>query len=111
MRARDHAGRVLALPSQAPGVLERYGLTRAEADREAWAITPGGERFAGVAAVRRVFATLGGPWATLAAVLGVAPVAWAADRGYRWVAANRRTLSRFWGTVPECARPGVRCDN
>ena len=79
-------------------------------DRDAWAITAGGQRFAGAAAVSRVLAALGGPWAILAAVLDLAPVAWVADRVYRRVAANRSALSRFWGTVPECARPGVTCE-
>jgi predicted DCC family thiol-disulfide oxidoreductase YuxK len=109
VRARDRAGRVLAIPSQVPGVLERYGLTRAAADRDAWAIAAGGQRFAGAAAVTCVLAALGGRWAALAAVLRLAPVAWAAARVYRWVAANRAALSRVWGTVPECARPGVHC--
>jgi predicted DCC family thiol-disulfide oxidoreductase YuxK len=109
VRARDRAGRVLAIPSQIPGVLEQYGLTRAAADRDAWAITVSGQRLAGAAAIARVLAALGGRWAALATVLGLAPVAWAADRVYRWVAAHRSALSRIWGTVPECARPGVNC--
>jgi predicted DCC family thiol-disulfide oxidoreductase YuxK len=91
-------------------VLERYGLTRAAADHDAWAITASGQRFAGAAAITRVLAALGGGWAVLATVLGLAPVAWAANRVYRWVAANRSTLSRFWGAVPECGRPGVNCE-
>ena len=97
------------MPNQAPGVLEPYGLTRAAVDRDAWAITAGGQRFSGAAAVRQVLAALGGPWAVLARVLGLAPAAWAADRAYRWVATHRKTLSRVWGTVPECAIPGVTC--
>ena len=110
MRARDHAGRVLALPNQAPGVLAQYGLTRAAVDREAWAITADGQRFAGTAAVRAVFAALGGPWAVLAWVMGLTPIVWIGARVYRWIAINRRSLSRFWGAVPECARPGVTCE-
>ena len=100
MRARDRAGRVLALPSQGPGVLEQYGLTRAAADRDAWALTASGQRFAGAAAITCVLVALGGR----------APIAWAAECVYRWVAANRFALSRVWGTVPECARPGVHCE-
>jgi predicted DCC family thiol-disulfide oxidoreductase YuxK len=98
------------MPNQTPGILAQYGLTRAAADRDALAITAGGERLAGGAAVRQVFAALGGPWAVLAWVVSLAPVAWVADRVYRRIATNRRSLSRFWGTVPECARPGVRCE-
>ena len=110
MRARDRAGRVLAIPSQVPGLLEQYGLTRAEADRDAWAITASGQRFAGAAAITCVLAALGGRWAVLAAVGSVPPVARVAARVYRWVAANRSALSRIWGTVPECARAGVNCE-
>lgn len=91
-------------------MLDQYGLTRAAADRDAWAITAGGQRFAGAAAVRQALAALGGRWGALATVLGLAPVAWVADRVYRWVATNRSALSRIWGTVPECARPGVTCE-
>jgi predicted DCC family thiol-disulfide oxidoreductase YuxK len=98
------------MPSQVPGVLDRYGLTRAAADRDAWAITASGQRFAGAAAVTRVLAALGGRWAALATVLGLTPVAWVAEHVYRWVATNRSALSRIWGAVPECARPGVSCE-
>jgi predicted DCC family thiol-disulfide oxidoreductase YuxK len=101
---------VLAIPNQSPGVLDTYGLTRADVDHEVWAFTAGGQRFAGAAAATQVLAALGGPWAFLATVLDLPPVAWVARRAYRWVAANRSKLSRFWGTTPECARPGVDCD-
>ena len=110
MRARDRAGRVLAIPNQAPGMLEKYGLSRFAVDRDAWVITASGHRFAGAAAVTRVLAALGGRWAALATVLGLTPVAWVADRVYRWVATNRSALSRIWRAVPECARPGVNCE-
>ena len=33
VRRRDRAGRVLAVANQTPGALERYGVTREEADR------------------------------------------------------------------------------
>ena len=110
MRARDHAGRVLAIPNQAPGVLGHYGLSRAEADRSAWAVTENGQRMAGAAAIACVLAALGGQYAALASALELAPVAWAADPVYRWIAVNRAALSRIWGAVPECARPGARCE-
>ena len=47
VRRHDTAGRVLAVPSQTPGVLAQTGISRAEADAAAWAITPEGRRFAG----------------------------------------------------------------
>ena len=110
MQARDRAGRVLVIPNQAPGVLAQYGLTRAAADRDAWVIMPSGERFAGAAAVARVLAALGGRWAIPATLLDLPPIAWVARRVYRRVATSRSRLSRFWGTVPECSRPGINCE-
>ena len=98
------------MPNQTPGALTQYGLTRADADHDAWVITSSGERFAGAAAVTQVLATLGGRWGVLAAILGFPPVAWLARRAYRWIATNRSRLSGVWGTVPECSRPGVNCD-
>jgi predicted DCC family thiol-disulfide oxidoreductase YuxK len=90
-------------------MLEKYGLSRFVVDRDAWVITASGQRFAGAAAVTRVLAALGGRWTVLAAVLGFAPLAWVAGHVYRQVAANRAVLSRIWGAVPECSRPGVDC--
>lgn len=90
-------------------MLEKYGLSRFAVDRDAWVITANGDRFAGAAAVTRVLAALGGQWAALAAVLRFAPVAWIAGHVYRQVATNRAVLSRIWGAVPECSRPGVDC--
>jgi len=101
VRARDKAGRVLALPNQAPDLIEQYGLTRAEVDRDAWAIDLAGRKWAGAAAINRVLQELGGGWAWLAALYRFAPMRWIEDRLYRWVVVNRSWLSRFWGTEPE----------
>ena len=38
VRRRDRAGRVLVVANQNSGVLERYGVTREEADRAAWTV-------------------------------------------------------------------------
>lgn len=90
---------MLVLPNQQPGLIESYGLTRAEVDREAWTIDPGGERLGGAAAVNRVLRELALPWRALAAlyrVPGVAPLEGAA---YRWVARHRGLFAR-WGDPP-----------
>lgn len=108
VQARDVARRVRAIPSQQPDVVEQYGLTRAQTDREVWAIDASGRSFAGAAAVNRVLAELGGVWLSVARLYRLAPVRWIEDRVYRWVA-EHRALFRFWSTTPECEQPGVRC--
>lgn len=107
VRARDCAGRVLALPSQAPGVLAAAGLTHAEADRAAWAFTRDGRRYEGAAAVNRVLRELGG-WRLLALPYAVPPLRWCEEGFYRWFARHRARFAR-WGVTPECERPGVQC--
>ena len=107
MRSRDPAGRVSALPSQTPGLAERAGLTRAQLDREAWAIDRDGRPFAGAAAINRALAELRG-WRYAAALYRLPGVRQFEDWFYRWFAANRRRFAR-WGTVPACKRPGVAC--
>ena len=109
MRARDRGRRVLALPSQTPGLVERHGLSRAQADRELWAVDANGTLFAGAAAVNRVLAELGGAWAWLAMAYRLGPIRRAEDRAYRWVAEHRSRFW-FWTTTPECQQPGVPCD-
>lgn len=109
VRAHDLAGRVLALPSQTPGLRQRYGLSREELEREAWAIEPSGRRHAGAAAMNRVLGELGGPWPLVAALYRLLLIGWLEDRAYRWVADHRRLLSRWWSTTPECEQPEAEC--
>src|ERR1051326_664937 len=47
VRARDEAGRVLVLPSQVPGLVEEYGLSRAQTDSALWAIDATGHSVCG----------------------------------------------------------------
>lgn len=70
-------------------MLERFGLSREQAAREAWLVEPDGRRHAGAAAINRVFAELGGLWGWLALAYRLAPVRWLEDRLYRWVADHR----------------------
>ncbi len=109
MRRRDAAGRVLVLPNQTPGVLDRYGLTRADVDRAAWSIDRQGKKHEGAAALNRVVGEFGGPWRLALLLYRVPPVKWAEDLAYRWLAAHRGRFAR-WGVTPECEQPGVRCD-
>jgi predicted DCC family thiol-disulfide oxidoreductase YuxK len=108
VRARDPAGRVLALPNQTPGLLDRTGLTRAQVDAAAWAIDRAGRRHGGAAAINRTLRELGA-WRWLAALYAVPPLRWCEDRFYAWFARNRARFAR-WGAVPACERPGVSCE-
>jgi len=92
---------VLALPNQIPGMIEKYGLTRAQVDWELWAIDPAGNRWNGAAAVNRTLAELGGSWALVSALYAVAPLRRLERSAYRWIADHRSTLSRFIGAPPE----------
>lgn len=89
LRARDHANRVLALPNQTENLIEQYGLTRAEVDRTAWAIDSAGRRYAGAAAVNRVWRELGGFWNLLSALYELPIFKELEDWGYEWIAKNR----------------------
>src|SRR5256885_14605196 len=108
IRRRDRAGRVLVIPNQKPGVLERFGLTREQADRAAWSIDRSGGRLEGAAALNRVLAELGGGCAALAAPSRIRLVAALEGRAYRGVAPRRARFSRL-GVRPECDEPGSDC--
>lgn len=98
----DRHGRIECLPSQAPGVLERFGLSRQQADETVWAFH-GARRLSGAAAVNATLdAALGG---SLFERLYRMPGSKAAqDRGYRWIAEHR---GGFPGVTPWCRQhPG-----
>jgi predicted DCC family thiol-disulfide oxidoreductase YuxK len=107
VRRRVPPGRVLAVPNQAPGALERHGLTRAEADRAAWLIAPDGRRFEGAAAVSRVLEEVPG-WRGLARLYRFRPMGAIEEAFYRAFARNRSRFARF-GVTPECDEPGAPC--
>ena len=85
-----------ALPNQEPGLLERYGLTREDADRWVWAIGASGQRWRGAAAIARALHEMGGGWQ----LLGLAARLPGAGVAYALVARNRSRLSRVWGDPP-----------
>jgi predicted DCC family thiol-disulfide oxidoreductase YuxK len=108
LRRRDRAGRVLAVANQQPGVLERYSITRPEADRAAWTVDPEGRRLEGAAALNRVLAELGGPWSALAALYRVPGIGVLEEALYAWFAPRRSMFHRF-GVTPECDEPDANC--
>jgi predicted DCC family thiol-disulfide oxidoreductase YuxK len=95
---------VLAVPAQASGVRERYGLTEEDTDRAAWAIDRDGRRLRGAAAINRALAVLPGAWPRLAALYRVPPLRWAEDLLYELVARTRHWLGYLTRTPPEIGR-------
>ena len=99
---------MLVVANQKPGVLDRYGLTRAEVDRAAWTVDADGRRLEGAAAINRTLEELGGGWRALAAFYRLRLIAALEEALYRWVAPRRSALHRF-GITPECDEPGAGC--
>ena len=99
---------MLVIPNQAPGALERYGVTRHEADRAAWTVEVDGSKLEGAAAINRALRELGGAWRWLGSLYRVRPVAAAEEAFYRWFAPRRSRFARF-GVTPECEEPGAGC--
>jgi predicted DCC family thiol-disulfide oxidoreductase YuxK len=108
VRRRDRAGRVLVIPNQAPGALDRYGLTRDQADRAAWTVEADGTRLEGAAAINRLLREIGGAWRMPAAIYRLRPVAALEEAFYRWFAKRRSRFHRL-GVTPECDEPGNSC--
>src|SRR5438105_15697978 len=108
VRRRDRAGRVLAVANQKPDVLERYGITREQADRAAWTVDGEGRRLEGAAAINRVLHEVGGAWRAAAFLYRWGPVAALEEAFYRWFAARRSRFHRL-GVTPECDQPGSGC--
>ena len=109
VRRRDPAGRVLAIANQKTGVLERFGLTRAEANRAAWTIDAGGHKLEAASAVNRVLRELGGGWRAMAALERLSPIAALEEALYVLFARNRSRFHRF-GVTPECDEPAAGCE-
>lgn len=99
---------MLAVASQKPGALARYGITRPEADRAAWAVDPAGNRLEGAAALNRVLDELGVGWRAITLLYRLRPIAAVEEGIYRWFAPRRSRFHRF-GVRPECDEPGARC--
>jgi len=108
VRRRAVAGRVQAIANQKAGVLERYRITRAEADRAAWTVDGEGRRLEGAAAINRVLAEMPGIWPAIASIYRIHPIAAVEEAFYRWFARSRSRFQR-WGVRPECDEPEAGC--
>jgi predicted DCC family thiol-disulfide oxidoreductase YuxK len=106
VRAQDRHDRITAWPSQLPGVRERFGLSREQADREVWAFDGAGNVWSGAEAIFRTLEVLG--WTTVAAWSRRPPFKQLAGPCYFWVARHRHWFAR-WGMPPECADPARGC--
>jgi predicted DCC family thiol-disulfide oxidoreductase YuxK len=100
---------VLVIPNQARGALARYGISRQEADRSAWAVDQEGRRSEGAAAINAVLRELGGLPGALARALQVRPVTAIEAAVYRWFARHRSRFHRL-GVRPECEEAGSDCE-
>jgi predicted DCC family thiol-disulfide oxidoreductase YuxK len=92
---------VLALPNQTRDLIEQYRLSRADVDRDAWALDATGGKWSGAAAINRVWRELGGVWRVVAEIYRFPPIRWLENRAYRWIADHRTWLSGWWGVEPE----------
>ena len=99
---------MLAIANQKPGVLERYGMSRADGERTAWTVDAEGRRLEGAAAISRVLIALGGGWGVVGAFYEAPPLKFACDALYSWFA-PRRARFRHFGTTPECDEPDAGC--
>lgn len=108
-RRIDRLGSVEYLAHQVPGVRDRFGITREQADYQIWAIDADGRAVGGAQAVAAILdasvvdAVFGGvavrrlhPLERLATLPGIEQ---GLDVAYQWVARNRR---RFPGMTPWC---------
>lgn len=105
LRALDRQRRVTALPFQRPGAPPSHGLTVAQCEGAAWAVTPSGRRHRGAAAVALALAVALGT--SLPLWLYALPGSRQLQEGvYALVAANR---GRLPGDRPYCEQHPEEC--
>jgi predicted DCC family thiol-disulfide oxidoreductase YuxK len=125
----DVHSRVRFLAHQAPGVRERFGITRAQAEFQIWAIDAAGGKRGGAQAAAAVLDTIIGsaPWleprsaaaptgrgngrrarsrGLFERLAGLPGIEQGLDRAYQWAARNR---GRFPGTTPWCQTHAGQC--
>lgn len=80
--------------------LAALGLSPRECQEAVQFVTGDGRILDGSRAVMATLRTARQPWPNVAALGSTPPVAWLADRVYRWIAAHRHKLP---GSTPACA--------
>lgn len=106
--ARDAEELIEARSFQEEGVLERAGVTREQAERAAWLITPEGERLAGARAAAGALRLLPG-WRWAGWLMTLPVLSWLASIAYRWIADHRSFVSRVTGVHSSASDSGPRC--
>ena len=101
----DRHHRITPVPFQAAARLAPLGVTVAEAEGAAWAVTPRGARYRGAAAVALTLAVALGTRAPMWLYL-IPGIRQAADAIYAAVARHRR---RFPGVTPYCQQYPAAC--
>ena len=100
----DAYGRLEPVALQTPGVLERFGIPRAEAERALHVVAPDGSVYKAGDALRVMVSKL--PWVWPLRFLWRVPgFSWLAERTYFLVADNRGSLARV-ASRPDV--PGAR---
>jgi len=93
------------LPFQAPDVPQSYGLTVAQCEQTAWAISADGHVYQGAQAVSAALDAIV-PLPFFLFLYRFPGIKQMEDKVYAWVANNRRF---FPGIRPYCERPGLPC--
>lgn len=102
----DPHARVRFLAHQAPGVRERFGITRPQAEYQIWAIDASGGKRGGAQAAAAILDTILGSRGLFERLAGLPGVEQGLDRAYQWVARNR---GRFPGMTPWCQSHAGQC--
>lgn len=105
MQALDRHRRVTAIPFQQGGAPARYGLSIAQCEAAAWAVTPDGSRFHSAAAINTILAVALGTRLPLW-IYAIPGVRQLQDAAYAWVARNR---GRLPGDMPYCEQHPDAC--
>jgi len=102
----DRHHRVTVVPAQAPGVHERYGLSQADTDGAAWAITPEGAKHRGAGAIQMTLSVALGT-SLPHAIYRLPVMRQIQDQVYRVVSHTRHRLP---GDTPYCERHPDACE-
>lgn len=105
VRTLDRSRRVTMVPFQQPGAAAAHGLTIAQCESAAWAITPDRQRYPAAMAVNLTLAVALRTRLPLwfYAIFGIRQLQ---DSAYAWVARNR---SRLPGDTPYCEQHPEQC--
>lgn len=105
VRVLDRGHRVTMVPFQQPGAAAAHGLSIAQCEAAAWAITPDGRRYPAAAAVNLTLA-VALRWRLSLWLYAIPGLRQLQDSAYAWVARNR---GRLPGDTPYCEQYPGEC--